>query len=170
MAAGDLLRFDERRRLLDEVLSGWGGPGAPVARDAGLIASSIRAAPRSAWSAALSRRDLRALLNRIVRNAEGRLVYRARAASRPTYVTGLFMSSWRTEREPSSDLLFDDRIILLNPVPYASYVHRKGAHRRDTVVKLYIRPLVDQARAEVLQDVESQMRRIADLAMGMVAG
>ena len=147
------LPFHEARPLLQQVLDAWGGPGAPVTRrSAGLSVSTASNLPRSAWRAAEGSRALSALLNRIMRNGAARLLRRAQDASRPTYRTGLFLSSWRVVRDASTDLLFVDRLTLENPVPYASYVHRKGSPPKQTVVRVHIRPLLDVVRRELVED------------------
>lgn len=149
----DALRFDDARRLLAEVQAAWAGPGVPVTRvSAGLTISTAGRLSRTEWRAATGSRTLRAVLGRILRNGAARLLRRTQDASRPTYKTGLFLSSWRVERDESSDIAFPDRLTLVNPVPYASYVHRKGTPRSATVVKVHIRPLLVQMRQELEED------------------
>lgn len=150
----DALHFAETRRLLAEVQAAWSGPGVPVTRaSAGLTISTAGRLSRTEWRAVTGSRTMRAILGRIMRNGAARLLRRVQDASKPTYIPGLFLSGWRIVRDESSDIAFPDRLTLENPVPYASYVHRKGTPRRATVVRVYVRPLVAQMRDELAEDL-----------------
>jgi len=96
-------------------------------------------------------------LRKVGRNFLSRLVDDARKLSRPTYRTGLFISSWKGDVEVDDDGRLTVR--LRNPAPYAGFVHRRGEKGR-TVVNTYIKPAVMARKAELTADVAAMIRRL----------
>lgn len=93
-------------------------------------------------------------LNRIVGNLGARLLDKVQQVSKPTYEYGLFYSGWRIKTNVGGDLKL--RVELSNPAPYALYVHRKGTDKSRTVVNTYVKPLVQRAMQELLEDLTGE--------------
>lgn len=104
-----------------------------------------------------NKREAVAGLRRVAGNFGARLVDEARKISRPTYDTGLFISSWTDDTRVSDDGQIT--VTLRNPAPYATHVHRKGERGR-TVAETYIRPMVARRRSELVEDVSDLIRRL----------
>jgi len=99
---------------------------------------------------------LRQQLNRIVRNTGARLLDRVKTVSAPTRVTGLFKDSWRIKSDIIGSVDAGGvklRLEVSNDAPYALYVHRKGTPKEKTVVNTYVKPLVQRAIDELLDDL-----------------
>lgn len=114
---------------------------------------------------------LRNQLNRIARNGGARLLSRVKAVSAPTRVTGLFKDSWRIKSDiigsvDSGGLKL--RLELSNDAPYALYVHRKGTPAEKTVVNTYVKPLVQQAIDELLEDLTGESGVLPSALRGLI--
>lgn len=167
-----VLRFDVRRSLLAAV--GGPGKGSVTATRGGLaidIGVMFTAEERSAIAA---NRTLTARLNKITDNLGKRLVDMARKESTPTYRTGLFKSSWRFEKDTSSQGL-KTAVSLVNSAPYALYVHRKGWRRPGqtsgwpTVVNRIIRPNATRIANDVIEDIVNDRVLMRGIASAIVA-
>ena len=146
--SGKLLRFTAVRELQAKALA----RATKLAPVSGLTISLDVTLPDVG-----SPREAVAGLRRVGDNFGARLVDESRKISRPTYDTGLFMSSWKAETRVSDAGKLS--VTLRNPVPYARYVHRSGERGR-TVVETYIQPMIARRRSELVQDVATLIRRL----------
>lgn len=152
-----LLRFDVARKLLQDV--GGTGAGSVAPGEAGLSVRLDMVLTAPEITALASDRAAAAMVGRVVEAAAKRLEERIRKVSRPTYKTGRFYSLWRVKVGSRGGL--KSSIEAVNQTPYALYVHRKGTPKERTVVNTYVKPLVEQASQEVLEDLVAVMRRRA---------
>ena len=165
-----VLRFDVKNDLLAQALAKFEGKQPAPVTGAALSVTASVFIDRTSWRAVEGQRTLRAVVNKVFVNAAARLLERARKVSKPTYKTGLFLSAWRVDREPVEDIAFPSRLVLRNPTPYASYVHRAGESRRQTVAKVYIPPEVYAVAGELVQDIDRVKPQIAQAVKALILG
>lgn len=149
-----LLRFDVQRELL--VKLGGAGPGS-VSGGNGLEIRLDRVLTSPEIAALATNKAAAAMVGRVVQAAADRLLDRVRKVSRRTYRKGLFYSGWRAKVGSRGGVR--SNIELTNQAPYALYVHRAGTPRTQTVVNTYVKPLVREVAAEVLDDLVTVMKR-----------
>lgn len=127
----DILGFQDRRSLLQQVL-GRGGGGALTAGTVSFNASLQLGA--DAARAVGDSRSLLADVRRAMRNYGRLLVERARTLTRQkdTIRTRLLISSWSYELDDVTiaGISLPLRVSLTNSAPYARYVHPKGDRKR----------------------------------------
>ena len=157
--------FTTRRALLAKALRAVGASsGGAVTKDAGLyVAAGSVLTDAEADFMRRRRRDLLTRMRQTVRAAAARGLSRIRAASRPTYQTGLFYSAWRdrlTDDVSQTGLVMD--ILYTNPTPYGIWVHRKGTPRSQTVVNTYVKPILADLTDEVLNDLTGPVAAVTD--------
>lgn len=115
---------------------------------------------------------LESALNRIVKNTGARLLRKVRAVSRRTYDTGLFSSSWTIRDDVIGGVKAGGklrlRIELQNPAPYALYVHEAGTAPSKTIVNTYVKPLVQEAIDEILDDLTGASGALTQAMVGAI--
>jgi hypothetical protein len=152
--ARPLVGFERQRELLVKL----GGAGAgSVAGGDGLDIRLDRVLTSPEIAALATNRAAAAIVGRVVHAAADRLLDRVRKVSRRTYRKGLFYSGWRAKVGSRGGVR--SNIELTNQAPYALYVHRKGAPITETVVNTYVKPLVREVAAEVLDELVAVMKR-----------
>ena len=163
-----ILRFDVQRELL--AFAGGPGKGSVTAANAGMVFDLGVVFTGAERSIIAGNRTIKARLNRIIDNLGKRLVDMARRESTPTYRTGAFKSSWKYRKNAGQDARLKTEIALVNDMPYALYVHRKGQRARGqrrgwpTVVNTFIRPRAIAMANDSVQDIVNDrplMRAIA---------
>lgn len=153
-----LLRFDVRKKALEQRLASFTGRAVPVTgeglnlsigglfstRERGIIAGS---------------RAVEVAVNRVIRNAAERGLQHIRKVSRDTYETGAFYSNWRYELKADSSGL-KANLSYTNPVPYAKYVHRSGTPRSHTVYNKHVKPyVIRKLQKEIIDDLTKLLPR-----------
>jgi hypothetical protein len=171
--ARGVLRFDVRGGLLAAL--GGPGKGSVTASNAGMTADLGVVFTGAESSVIAANTTLKARLNRIMDNLGKRLVDMARDQSTKTYKTGLFKSSWRYTKDTGSQGL-KTVIALVNPTPYALYVHRKGWRPRGarsgwpTVVNVLIKPRARVMMQDAVTDIVNDRVLMRGIASAIVAG
>lgn len=163
-----LLGFQERRAILQAARSRGGG-GA-IGTDEGLgVSTELLLAPTE-MDAIRGSRSLKAILNRVLANAGKRGVSRVQRHIRSVDAikTRLFISAWRQERFKESQP-FNTAVALVNPTPYALYVHPKGTPRHRTIVNYYVRgEVVPTMAVEISEDLDRLRGKIGQATKEMI--
>lgn len=151
MAARDILGFERKGSLLSQAL-GRGGGGALTAGTISFNAALQLGADDA--KVAATNRSTRAEVNRTMRNYGKLLVERARTLTR-RHVTNrshVLISGWDYELDEVGigGVRLPLRISLVNPAPYAEYVHPAGDRKR--LVGHYMGGAWKRARAAELAD------------------
>lgn len=163
-----LLGFQDRNNLLLQAKRRGGG-GA-VTRDDGLGVSVGLILTPTEMSAISGSRSLKAILNRVLKNAGTRGVRRVQNHIRSVgaHKTWLFISAWRQERFKDG-AAFNSAVALVNPTPYALYVHPKGTPKHRTIVNYFVRgKVVPDMAVELTEDLERLRGKIGDATKQMI--
>ena len=127
-----------------------GGSPAAITESDGFAVSAQAVLTGRQLDVIASSRRLRREFDRVMDRVAKRTVERLRYASIP-FRTGTFRSSWDAYTvEDNAPRTLRTRIVVVNPTPYAGYVHRKGTPRSATVVKLAMPRVLAQARQDLI--------------------